>query len=104
MSTGIHINPSHSLILRVPEPLPLDQWKKLTYKGLLDEVSNFAKALISIGFEQHDAVGIFGFNSVEWIVSTYGAIFAGGIVAGMYPTDNAEQVRSIGVSVCGCDE
>jgi len=75
-----------------PPSLPLDQWKQWTYQQYFDEVNLVAKALISVGFDQFDSCNVFGFNSPEWVMSQQAAIFAGGRVAGIYPTDTPEQV------------
>jgi long-chain-fatty-acid--CoA ligase ACSBG len=74
-------------------PLPLDQWKTWTYKQYYDEAQLVAKGLIALGHEHHDAVSIFGFNSPEWFLSEIGAICAGGMAAGIYPTDTPDQVH-----------
>lgn len=75
-----------------PPSLPLDQWKCWTYQQYFDEVNLVAKALLAVGFEQHDSCNVFGFNSPEWVMSQQAAIFAGGRVAGIYPTDTPTQV------------
>ena len=49
---------------------------------------------MAFGFEQHDSVNIFGFNSPEWFMAQCGAMFAGGRCAGIYPNDNADQVNA----------
>jgi long-subunit acyl-CoA synthetase (AMP-forming) len=38
---------------------------------------NCAKAFIKLGLKPHTAVAIIGFNAYPWMVSLYGAIFAG---------------------------
>eukprot|EP00924_Labyrinthula_sp_SR-Ha-C_P005030 maker-scaffold_1-snap-gene-19.26-mRNA-1 protein AED:0.01 eAED:0.01 QI:133/1/1/1/1/1/2/168/737 len=72
---------------------PLDDWKTWTYGQYLDDVKSVAKAFIDLGLQQHQSVNIYGFNAPEWNISFYGAIFAGGKAAGIYPSDTAEQVR-----------
>jgi long-chain-fatty-acid--CoA ligase ACSBG len=52
-----------------------------------------AKAFIALGLEPHASVAIFGFNSPEWIIAEIGAIFAGGVAAGIYPSDTPDQVQ-----------
>ena len=68
-------------------------FKKWSWSQYLGETIVTAKAFRHLGLEHRDAVCIFGFNSPEWMISQMGCIFAGGITAGIYPTDNAEQVR-----------
>lgn len=78
---------------RVPPVLPADQWTTWTWGQYYDESYTAAKAFISLGMQQHDSVNIFGFNSPEWLMAQNAAIFAGGKVAGIYPTDTPEQVQ-----------
>lgn len=68
-------------------------WKTWTWAEYYDTVWGAAKSLIAIGFQPHDAANVFGFNSPEWFFAQAAAIFAGGKVAGIYPSDNAEQVQ-----------
>mmetsp|Transcript_7683 Transcript_7683/g.8814 ORF Transcript_7683/g.8814 Transcript_7683/m.8814 type:complete len:744 (-) Transcript_7683:4-2235(-) len=77
----------------VPAALDLEAWNATTYAEFRDQARNAGKAMISCGFSQHDACNIFGFNSPEWFVAMYGAILAGGRAAGIYPSDNADQVQ-----------
>ena len=42
------------------------------------------------GFQQYDTVNIWGFNSPEWVMGALAAGFAGGKVAGLYPTDTPD--------------
>lgn len=92
----------------VPAALPRDQWKKWTYNQYHDDVRAAAKGYIKLGVEQHDAVNIYGFNSPEWIIAEYAAIFAGGMAAGIYPSDTVEQVlfkcRHSGASLAICED
>ena len=45
---------------------------------------------MAVGFQKHDIINIIGFNSPEWVIADVGAIFAGGIAAGVYTTNGAE--------------
>eukprot|EP01061_Rhynchopus_euleeides_P038578 TRINITY_DN66161_c0_g1_i1.p1 TRINITY_DN66161_c0_g1~~TRINITY_DN66161_c0_g1_i1.p1 ORF type:complete len:764 (+),score=360.29 TRINITY_DN66161_c0_g1_i1:80-2371(+) len=64
-----------------------------TWKTYLNDSIRAGKAFRALGLEDRDGVCIFGFNSPEWMMSQLGATFAGGITAGIYPSDNEEQVR-----------
>jgi len=75
-----------------PPALPLDQWKTWTFQEYYNDVCRSAKSLLKLGVQQHDAVNVFGFNSPEWFIGQMCAIFVGGKVAGIYPSDTAEQV------------
>ncbi|GBG24983.1 Long-chain-fatty-acid--CoA ligase ACSBG2, partial [Hondaea fermentalgiana] len=76
-----------------PAALPRNQWKSWTFKQYRTVVHNVAKAFMDLGLEQHDTVSVFGFNAPEWFFAALGAIHAGGKVAGIYPSDTAEQVQ-----------
>jgi long-chain-fatty-acid--CoA ligase ACSBG len=43
-----------------------------------------------MGLQRHDSVNIWGFNAPEWCIAAHAAIWAGGKVAGLYPTDTDE--------------
>jgi len=66
-----------------------------TYSQYLDEVKTVAKAFISLGFDRFQSVCILGFNSPEWVISDLAAIFAGGMAAGIYPTNGPEACHFI---------
>jgi long-chain-fatty-acid--CoA ligase ACSBG len=76
-----------------PPPVPLAQWKSWTWKQYYEDVRNIAAALLELGVQQHDSVNIFGFNSPEWLMAEFGAIFCGAKAAGIYPSDTADQVQ-----------
>jgi len=78
--------------MEFPPALPLDKWKTWTFQEYYNDVCRAAKSLIKLGVQQHDAVNVFGFNSPEWFIGQMSAIFVGGKVAGIYPTDTVEQV------------
>jgi len=77
---------------RAASPLPLSKWKLWTWKQYYDECRIVARAFIQLGLEPYDGVSIFGFNSPEWFMAEIGCIMAGGIAAGIYPTDRPDQV------------
>mmetsp|Transcript_4373 Transcript_4373/g.6161 ORF Transcript_4373/g.6161 Transcript_4373/m.6161 type:complete len:787 (-) Transcript_4373:150-2510(-) len=77
----------------VPGPIELAKWKSWTWKQYISDIRIGARALISLGVEQHDAVNIFGFNSPEWLIGQMSAIFSGAKAAGIYPSDTADQVQ-----------
>lgn len=70
-------------------------WESCTWREHADNLNMMAKALISVGLNQHDSVSIMGFNSPEWMTANLGCVLAGGIAAGIYTTCNAGQVQYI---------
>ena len=78
---------------RAPDAVPLDKWTSWTWESYMGDTRRLSKALLKVGHVQHDAVNVFGFNSPQWLISQMGCIFAGGKVAGIYPSDTTEQVQ-----------
>jgi long-subunit acyl-CoA synthetase (AMP-forming) len=70
-------------------------WHETTWKGYRDSVRTAAKAFIALGLEPGGGVAIIGYNSPEWFFADVGAIYAGGIPAGIYTTSSAEQCQYI---------
>mmetsp|Transcript_11982 Transcript_11982/g.26135 ORF Transcript_11982/g.26135 Transcript_11982/m.26135 type:complete len:642 (+) Transcript_11982:50-1975(+) len=56
---------------------------------------NVAKALLTVGMQRFDGVSIMGFNSVPWFATDLGTILAGGVVSGIYTTNNADACEYI---------
>jgi len=73
-----------------PPALPIEQWTKWTYAEYMDDIRAAAKGFVALGFQQFDSVNIWGFNSPEWVIAALAASFAGGKVAGLYPTDTQD--------------
>jgi long-chain-fatty-acid--CoA ligase ACSBG len=77
---------------KAPPAIPRESWQTWSFDKYYQDSARGAKALISLGFQQHDAVNVFGFNSPEWMIAQNACVMAGGKVAGIYPTDTPEQV------------
>lgn len=75
-----------------PPSLPLEKWKTWTWAQYYDESELAAAAMISLGLKRFQGVSIYGFNSPEWFMAEMAAILAGGVAAGIYPTDTQDQV------------
>ena len=76
-----------------PPALPLAEWKKWTFAEYYAETRVAARAFMALGLERFEGVNIFGFNSPEWFMGEMAAIMAGGVAAGIYPTDTPDQVE-----------
>jgi len=91
---------------RAPPSAPFEEWKTWTYQQYYDECCSVGRAFLALGLKQFDAVTIYGFNSPEWYMAQIGGIMAGGIAAGIYPSDTPEQViykakhSSASIAVC----
>lgn len=84
-----------TLALQWEESYPKDsfsKWTTMTYKQYYERSHKFAKALCSdaIGIEKGQGVAIMGANHWAWFVAYHGTICAAAIVAGNYPTNNAQ--------------
>lgn len=71
------------------------QWVPTTWAELKDSVDTFAMALLARGFAPHDTLCILSANRLIWPVSHLGAIAAGGIAVGIYPSSAPEQCAYI---------
>lgn len=71
------------------------QWQTVTWSSYGRDAKRAARALIKLGVEPGKGVSIIGQNSPEWLIADVGAILAGGMPAGIYTTNSAEQVRYI---------
>ncbi len=71
------------------------QYVTWTYREYLSDVRAVAKAFVDLGLEPRHGVAIIGFNSPEWFLADLAAVFAGGMAAGIYPTNNPEACRYV---------
>jgi len=71
------------------------EWTTYTWSQYYEECKKFAKSLISIGMETNKSVNVIGFNSPQWLIANNGAIFAGGMAAGIYATNNSMACKFI---------
>ncbi len=70
-------------------------WKTTTWQQYYDDSRRAAKGMIALGLGAGKGVSIIGYNRPEWFVADIGAIFAGGVPAGIYTTNSAEQCAYI---------
>jgi len=73
--------------------LPLEEWKMWTMSEYIQEGKDAAKGFIEHGLEVFGTVTVFGFNAPEWNISAVAAIFAGAKIAGIYPSDNKDNIH-----------
>ncbi|XP_065883897.1 long-chain-fatty-acid--CoA ligase ACSBG2-like [Dysidea avara] len=71
------------------------QWQSITYTEYKKLIYKVAKSFHKLGLEPYHAVGILGFNSVEWFASSIGAVFAGGLSTGIHTTNSPEVCQYI---------
>jgi long-chain acyl-CoA synthetase len=70
-------------------------WQEITWASYWEQVELVAHALMSLGLEPGDRVGVHSENRPEWLFADVGTVAAGGITVGLYPTNPAAEVRHI---------
>ena len=72
-----------------------DRWVTKTANEFLAEVRALAKGLMHFGLEKGDAVAFMCHTSYEWNLTDAAVLACGGVLATVYETDSAEQMRNI---------
>jgi long-subunit acyl-CoA synthetase (AMP-forming) len=70
-------------------------WQSYTWKEYREHARLAARGFMALGLEAQQGVAIIGYNCPQWFFSDVGAILAGGIPAGIYTTNSAEQCAYI---------
>ncbi|KAF4315731.1 hypothetical protein BBO99_00009184, partial [Phytophthora kernoviae] len=71
------------------------EWVTHTWQQYYDACQQFARALINVGVQPHEAVNVLGPNCPEWLITNMGAIMAGAVIAGIYVTSASEACQYI---------
>jgi long-chain acyl-CoA synthetase len=83
------------------------EWVEVSYEELGRRIRQIARGLIALGVEPGDRVAIFANTRVEWTLADLGTTCAAGVVACVYHTSAADEVRHIlsnsGSKVVFCD-
>ena len=66
-------------------------WRDITWREYGEKVRAVALGLISLGIRKGECVSLIGENRPEWVFSDIGIMCAGGVTAGIYTTNAAEQ-------------
>jgi len=75
-------------------------WKNITWREYGRKARQVALSLNALGLEKGDCVTIMSEDNPEWLYCDMGVMCAGGISAGIYPTDSPEQTEYI-LNNCG---
>jgi long-chain acyl-CoA synthetase len=70
-------------------------WTEVSYEELGRRIRQIARGLIALGIEPGDRVAIFANTRVEWTLADLGTTCAAGVVACVYHTSAADEVRHI---------
>ena len=66
---------------------------RFTYGELLTEVNRAARALLALGVERGDRVGIWSPNAAEWVITQYAAAKVGAILVNINPAYRARELE-----------
>ncbi len=70
-------------------------WHDISWNEYYRAASRVGAALISMGLEPGDCVGIIGDNCPEWVIIDMGVQCAGGVAVGIYATNAWQQVEYV---------
>lgn len=70
-------------------------WQTYTWKEYREHCRLAGRGFLALGLNPGQGVAIIGYNCPQWFFADVGAIFAGGIPAGIYTTNSAEQCAYI---------
>ncbi len=68
-------------------------WRGTTWRELGDAARAVGLGLVRLGFEPGETVSVLSNTRREWLYADLGALGAGGVCSGIYPTDAATQVE-----------
>jgi long-chain acyl-CoA synthetase len=66
-------------------------WHDITWEQYGEKVRQVAMGLISLGLKKGECVSVISEDRPEWVYSDFGIMCAGGVTAGIYTTNAAEQ-------------
>ena len=73
----------------------LGLWHDISWQSYFDRVQHIGTALIALGLQPGECVGIIGDNSPEWVLADMAVQCAGGVSVGIYATNAWEQVHYV---------
>lgn len=76
------------------------QAARLTYSGLREQSDTVAAALVSLGVQPGDRVGMWATSCVEWVVMQFAAAKAGAVLVSMNPAYRAQELE-YAIGRCG---
>ena len=68
-------------------------WQSYSWNDYREYAGNIAYGLLSLGLQRGDVVSILSEDCKEWLFADVGGLLAGGVVNGVYPTYQSNQVE-----------
>jgi len=68
-------------------------WHSISYRDLDDRIRTAAKALLELGIQPGDKVGIFSPNRPEWAIADFAILSIGAVTVPIYATDTAKEAE-----------
>jgi len=68
-------------------------WQSYTWNDYREYAGSIAFGLLSLGLKRNDAVSILSEDCKEWLFADIGGLLAGGVINGIYPTFQSNQVE-----------
>jgi long-chain acyl-CoA synthetase len=72
-----------------------NQWKDISWNGLGEQIQAAARALLELGVQEKEMVGIFSQNRPEWAVADYAILTVRAVSVPIYATNTAKQADYI---------
>jgi long-chain acyl-CoA synthetase len=70
-------------------------WNRITWREYGRRVKEVAAGLMAKGLKPGDRISVLGDNRPEWIICHIGAMTAGGVTCGIYPTSSSEEINYV---------
>ncbi len=68
-------------------------WKPMSWTAIGEIVREVAMGLAALGYQPGEVASVLSNTNREWVYADLGALSAGGVVNGIYPTDASTQVK-----------
>ena len=80
-----------------------ETWQEITYRELGEQIQHVAAALVKMGVQAGDRVGIFSQNRAEWAIADFAILSVDAVTVPIYATNTSSQteyiVRDAGLKV-----